>query len=603
MLGSIRKKTKYIMLLVALAFVGLMVFQWGMDISGRSSARVTGEVGSVNGQAITYQTWTRAYRNITDQARQQKGGPLTDQEMDQLENETWNQLVSEILIDQALHRRGIHVSNQDVKAAFRTSPPPWLRNEELFQTDGKFDYKKYIDFFSSGAVDPQLLQQIEAYYRQVLPRSQLFQQVSSGIYISDSELWQLYRDRNESVRVRFVAVDPEAMIPDSAVTVSDAELQSYYDGHKDDFQQSARATVKTVSLSRVPGPADSAAALKKAEDLRAQILKGADFAKLAEENSTDQGSASNGGDLGWFGRGAMAPAFEQAAFQLKKGQLSKPVLTQFGYHLIEVTDRSADSVKASHILIPIKLSGESENALLAKVDRLESVALKDGLDAAADSVGARVRAVTLTKGSEFVPGIGQFGTPVNWAFHDSTTIGEVSPVYETAQGYHIFQLEGREPAGMISFEEARPGIRRQVLLQKKMEAARRVAEDMASSIKSGTTLGEVARSHGLAVDSTAYFTRADFVPGLGQANAAVGMAFGLGSNEVAGPIEANGHLYFIQLLDRKAADRAAFDKIKEDLRARLTLQRRQNALENWLADLRHQADIVDNRQEFFQPRT
>jgi peptidyl-prolyl cis-trans isomerase D len=189
------------MLVVALAFVGLMVFQWGMDISGRSNPRAVGEVGRVNGTAINYQVWTSTYRNLTDQARQQKGSALDDRELDFIEEQAWNQLVNQVLIEQELERRGISVTDQEVRLAFQTTPPAWLMQNELFQTGGQFDYEKYQSFFSSPGVDPQLLLQIEDYYRAVLPRARLMEQIGTGIYVSDSELWYGYRDQSERVRV------------------------------------------------------------------------------------------------------------------------------------------------------------------------------------------------------------------------------------------------------------------------------------------------------------------------------------------------------------------------------------------------------------------
>jgi len=95
-------------------------------------------------------------------------------------------------------------------------------------------------------------------------------------------------------------------------------------------------------------------AKKKAEDLLTQIKAGADFAKLAQENSEDPGSAANGGDLGYFGKGKMVPEFETAVFSLQVGQVSELVRTVYGFHIIKVTDKKDDQVKASHILIKVR---------------------------------------------------------------------------------------------------------------------------------------------------------------------------------------------------------------------------------------------------------
>jgi hypothetical protein len=124
---------------------------------------------------------------------------------------------------------------------------------------------------------------------------------------------------------------------------------------------------------------------------------------------------------------------------------------------------------------------------------------------------------------------------------------------------------------------------------------------MANELRRGASLEEVAQTNGLSVRTSDTFTRLDFVAGLGQANAVIGSAFGLRLNEVAGPLEADGRIYFIQLIAREEANREAFEASKEDLRAQLGLQRQRTALEEWLADLREKATIEDWRDQFFTP--
>jgi peptidyl-prolyl cis-trans isomerase D len=601
MLRSMRRNTKIIMLIVVLAFVGLMVFQWGMDISGRSNPRAVGEVGRVNGTPINYQVWTRTFRSLTDQAREQKGAALNDREIDLIEEQAWDQLLNQILIEQELEHQGITVTDEEIRLAFQTTPPPWLVDNELFQTGGEFDYDKYRAFFSGPAVDPALLVQIEEYYRTVLPRTRLLELIGSGIYVSDSELWSLYRDRNEQVRVRYAVFDPEIQVDDTEVAVTDEELRGYYEQHLEDFQQPASAEVLLVEFSRVPGPADSAAALETAGRIRADILDGADFAEQAAAHSGDRFSAAEGGNLGWFERGDMTPEFERAAFELAPGEISEPVLTPYGYHIITLTERETDRVRASHILIPIQLRGDSEDQLLASVDRLERIALASGLEVAVDSLGVPSRRITLAEGSDFVPGMGSFPPVCDWAFHDSTTAGELSRVYETDEGFHVFELLTRTTRAYLPFDDAEPAVRRRLLLEKKTETASWLAAQIGAEVRQGTPFEEVLGAHDLTIESSPLFTRLDFVAGLGQANTVIGTAFGLELNEIAGPVEADDRFFFLKVSERVEANRAEYEAVKEGLRAQLALQRQRTALDVWLADLREEAEIEDWRRQIFVP--
>ncbi len=125
------------------------------------------------------------------------------------------------------------------------------------------------------------------------------------------------------------------------VNVTDKEVKAYYEQHKSEFQEPAQVRARHI-LVKVPANADKKAwaeAKKKAEKIRAKALKGEDFAKLAKEYSDDPGSKSRGGDLGYFQKGRMVPEFEKAAFSLKVGQISKPVKTTFGYHIIKLEDK------------------------------------------------------------------------------------------------------------------------------------------------------------------------------------------------------------------------------------------------------------------------
>ena len=603
MLRSMRRNTKWIMLVVAIAFVGLMVFQWGMDISGGSNPAAAGEVGRVNGTSVSYQVWTQTFRSLTDQARLQKGAPLNDLEIGYIEDQTWNQIVNQILIEQEIKRQGIAVTDQEVRLAFQTSPPPWLRENELFQTGGQFDYEKYQAFFSGPAVDPTLLRQIEAYYRDVLPRARLFEELGSGIYISDSELWSIYRDRSEQVQVKYAVIDPEIQVDDSEVSITEDDLRRYHDTHRENFHQPASVLVTFVQFTRTPEAADTAAALDAVNRIREQVLEGADFEELARTNSADRGSAELGGDLGWFGPNDMTPAFEEVAFAMEVGEISEPVLTPYGYHVIKMIEKEEDRVHASHVLIEIGLREESEDNLLGRVDRLERIALTEGLDAAVDSLESASAQITLAEGSDFVPGLGPFGPVQNWAFHDSTFIGDLSPIYETAEGFAVFELLERTPDGYISFEEAESSVRARVLLEKKQETARWQAEQIAAEIADGKPFDQAAADHGLAVQTSTVFSRFDFVPGLGQANPVIGTAFGLELNESAGPIESDGRLFLIEVIARVDTNRETFELGKEGMRAQLAMQRRQTAVEAWLADMRDQADIQDFRREFFTPRS
>src|SRR5690606_22220391 len=263
-------------------------------------------------------------------------------------------------------------------------------------TDGQFDLTKYQQFLASPAADDELLLELEGFYRNIISRNKLYQQVTSAVYPTDGELWQAWRDQNDRARIRYIVMSPEELVAEGMVTVSDKEIAAFYQANRKDFVRPARASVRLAVLPKLTTAADTAAARDRALELRREILAGADFAEVARRESADPGSASRGGDLGTFTRGQMVPAFEQAVWSARLNTVTEPVLTNFGYHLIKVTKRTADEATASHILIPIERSEETEDALLTAADSLEKVALTSSLDAAAEQLGLSVRTIEIT---------------------------------------------------------------------------------------------------------------------------------------------------------------------------------------------------------------
>lgn len=605
MMQDLREKTKWIMLVVALAFVGLMVFEWGMDISGRSAGAEMGALGEVDGRPIHYQAYMEAYQNLYQQAQQQAGGrQLSRDEIRQLEDMAFNQVVNQMLIQRELERRGIRVSDTEIRQAALSMPHPELMQNELFQTDGQFDLSKYQQFLASPAVNDDLLLQLERYYREVIPQAKLMRQITAGLYLSDAALWRAYRDRTETATVDYVSLDVSRLVP-GEVEISEREIREYYNAHRDEFRRPASARVAIAYLTKAPSAADTLAALERARALRAEIVGGADFAEVARRESADPGSRERGGDLGRFGRGQMVPAFEQAAFSLPLGQVSEPVQTQFGYHLIQVQERSDDQVQARHILIPIERTEESEDRLYARADSLEQVAERGGLERAARLTGAELREdVTISTSDPFVPGVGSAIEALEWAQAEAAEAaapaGTISPLFETPEAFYVVRLAGYTPAGQIPLAEATPQIRRQLTVQKKRERAREIGQQIVAEVRAGKSLEAAASERGLQVQTAGPFTRLGFNPVFGQANAAIGAAFGTPIGQVSNVVETTAGLFLVRPTERTEAERAAWEAQKEQQRMIETMRAQQELVERWLQNLRARADIVDRRAEVLQ---
>ncbi|MCI0432166.1 MAG: SurA N-terminal domain-containing protein [Gemmatimonadetes bacterium] len=596
---TMRENTKWIMLATAIAFVALMVFEWGMDASGRSGTQFAGgEVGRVNGEPVAYDEYMEAYRALYDRQQQFVDGPIGTAMNRQIEDAAWDQVVVQRLIAQELKRRGIVVTDDEVRQAARYEPPPELQNDPLFQTDGQFDLERYHAYLSSPAVDPQLLLNLEAYYRDAIPRSKLLFQTTAGTHVSDDALWRMWRDARDQVTLQYLAFEPEALVDDAAITITPEEIASYYRVNREDFIRPARATVRYVAIDRSPNAADSLAALDRARQIRAEIAGGADFAEVAQRESADSVSAADGGRLEIV-KGQTVPVFEETAFSQRINEVSEPILSQFGYHVIRTERRSGDSATVRHVLIPVELRLAREDSILDRADSLDVLTETLNLADAARAVGLESADAELIPGLAFVPGIGLAEDGASWAFEDAE-FGDVSQLFETESHYYAFELVSREEERNLTQDEATETVRAALTSQKKLERAREMARAAVDRIRAGESLEAVAASTGMTVREAGPFARIDFVPGLGRTNPAIGAAFGLRPGQTSGVVESDNTLYVIHVVSRTDADRAEWEAQKDEQRQRAVQLFAEQRWNRYLAALRENARIVDNRKALQQ---
>ena len=599
MMQQLRKSTKWIMILVAIAFGGLMFFEWGMDITGQSTGSY-GEIGRVNGTPVLYDDYFQAYQNFYNQTAAAQEEPITGAQNSELEDQAWDEMVTNILIQQELERRGIVVTDEEILSAARFSPPPAMMNEPELQTDGQFDLTKYQQYLS--VLNRDQLRELEGYYRTIIPRAKLLRQVGSGLYVSENDLWNTYRIQNESATVRFVAFDPMVRISEDRFEITEDEVRDYYDENREDYFVPATARVITVAISKTPTAADTASVLARAEELRQDILDGADFAELAQAESSDETTAGEGGDLGVFAKDRMVPAFDSVVFAARLNRVAEPVRTTYGIHLVEVTQRwGRDSAQARHILLPFERSEDSEIELFTAADSLEELGESMALTEAAIRLGLEADTVELLENYPFVPVAGDVADGGEWAFDPQTAPGDVSPVYENRVSFYAMELISVDESHYLTPEDAEVAIRAEIGTLKKVAVAMDEARDLAEQVHGGRPLAAVARELGLDVRDAGPFTRTGFVPGLGQYNAAVGTAFGLEIGEVSDAVEANQNVFVIERTGSEAADSLEWVSQIDIQRMQLLGAIREQRLVEWIEALRADAEIVDRREEVLNP--
>lgn len=602
MMRTIREKTRWAIVFLAVAFAAWLAFE---GIQSRETAATTGTnpvIGVVNGEEVRFTRWREASARQMDRARAVKGGALTDEEIRQAEKEAWETMVRNVLIEQEIERMGIEVTNAEVQQAFRTSPPPFVIQSPAFQTDGQFDYQKYQAFFSDPSVDEQLLLEIERYYRDQLPRLRLEEQLAAGVAVSDRQAWEEFKARNETATVTYVRAEPGQIVPDTAIVVSEGDARQYYREHREDFERPATATVRMVSFSTVPTAGDTARVRSRADSIRSAILEDEiTFAEAAREFSSDTISAPEGGELGRYTPDQLRDPVSSVVAGLATGEISEPLATPNGIHLIRVSERSADTATVAHILLPVRMSEQSEDALFSRMDDVEGIALDEGLLAARDSLGLDIReGVTLTEGFDFVPGAGSLGVGVDWALDDLTEIGELSEFYENASGFHLLELVDRTQGGVFEFEEVREQIETTLRSERRMSAARQVVVEALAGLPE-PSIEALAAATDWTSATSGPFGRREFVQGLGRDTEAVGAAFTAPLGTLVGPYAAGDAVVTLRVDERTEADAQLFAAMKSQVKAEIGARMAQQRASEWLEALREEAVVVDHRARLNQP--
>jgi peptidylprolyl isomerase/peptidyl-prolyl cis-trans isomerase D len=336
------------------------------------------------------------------------------------------------------------------------------------------------------------------------------------------------------------------------------------------------------------------AARELSRSIMDRIRGGESFDTVARSISDDTQSARQGGDLGWFGKGRMVQAFEDAAFSAPIGRLVGPVETQFGYHVIEVTDRSDTEVRIADFALRLTPSVGTLSRIEENLDDLKYFAEEEGdYRAEAERRGLTVQTVQVEADQAFVPGIGNSRALIN--FLSKAAAGDVSPVIELNDDFMVAQVESIQEEGYRPLSEVQSEIEPRVRLEKKRDIQIAKIEDAEAA-----SLSDLADKLGVNVRTANALTISNpVVPGLGREPKFVGTALGLPQGRMSDPVAGQNNAFVLDVISI-AEPPEITDAEKERIRNQLLTQRRSVIRSQWLASVREKAEITDNRRIFLQ---
>jgi len=524
-------------LFIAFAFFGLNSY---FTSNAKSYA------ADVNGVEITIPEYQRAYQQMRSRMQRMMGEAYNPAMIDEdaLKKSALQELIREQLILQEAQDDGYAVSKQLVAAQ--------INSVQAFKgEDGKFSVEKYRQVLQLQGMAP-------AEFEWRLSRELMVNQVINGIAqtagVSQQDLERVYRLQTQQRRFSYLELPVQQST--ARVEISDSDIEQYYASHTGDFMTPERVKIQYVELKAdelqvssepddealhalydehsdryvtpeqrrarhilvsLPSDAGKDAEQKereKAESLLARLEKGESFEKLAKEASDDPGSASKGGDLGYFGRGVMTPEFETAAFALQKGGRSGIVKSPFGFHIIEVTDIKPQHAKpfdeVRDELAREYLKQEREDLFSDKAEILANKAFEqpDSLQGAADALGIEIKTsdwLTKTGG----PGIGQNEMVVNAAFQDEVleTGNNSEPIELGDNHLVVLRILEHQAAEKQPLESVKDKVTAEVREVKAHELTNTLGASLLKELKSGKSLADIASAQQLKVKTTGLIGR------------------------------------------------------------------------------------------------
>ncbi|MBN1780674.1 peptidyl-prolyl cis-trans isomerase [bacterium] len=603
MLQSLRNNMRYILLLVAISFIMTIIFSWGMGGWKNKSTKVqSGILAVVNGQKILYQQ----FELMVDQEMQriketQNKESFTDYEIQSIRERVWNQTLQDILMAQEVQRLKIKASSDEIVMHLRNNPPDFIRSHESFQKDGQFDYEKYLQALSDENNAESWIP-VENYLRGTLPMQKLGSWMLSTIRVSDGEIREEMALKNNRINVQYAYFNPYTYDVDST-EITDKKILDYYQKHKDDFKAEEQRKIKYVLFDLKPSAEDTVSVWRDAEDLIQQLKEGDDFAKLAEIYSKDTGTASKGGDLGFFGKGDMVGPFEEAAFDAKIGDIIGPVKTVYGLHIIRVNERKRENsetkIRAQHILLKFDASPETyENA--SDAASYFSEYFQDSKDYTFDELAKRdgfevSETPFFTKGG-LIPGIGLSMVMNRLTFRGE--IGYISPPITVENRIIVFQISEIQKEHVKPLDEVRTQIERQVRRDIQRSKALADCQKMWDSVQS-SDFNTASEQFSAIIRETGFFTFDSNIPQVGKDVKFAGTAFGLSPGDISKPVETDRGYYILKVIDKLEYAESDFEAQKESIKEELLNKKMNMSYLAWMDQLKEKARIEDFREEYF----
>lgn len=590
-----RENTKTILWVVVISFVITIFAVWGMDLRTGSSQQDPNVIGRVNGTPIS----RLQYQQLVDQmlksmSQNNPNAEVTYAQRRMVEDQAWNSLLYNILMRQEIEKLAITVTEEEVAAYLRSSPPPEIQ-QYFVDEKGDFDYQAYQAALNNPEIDWSNLKELA---RSRLPLEKLQNYLQSMVHVSEAEVRRAYEEENAELSAAYVE------IPFSNIDVDDYqptpdEVESYYEEHNDLFSEPAKARIVVAAVDIAPASRDIVSARETIELVKEQLAEGVEFAELAKTYSQSP-TAMSDGETSFIRTGARDQAVLEAAGKLSKGEVSDPIETENGFYIVKLLDsrRASDGVeeyKLQEVFVRIEAGYETLDSLRTLMSQVRDDASEVGLEKAAEKYGLEpIRPEPFYEGYPisglgFIPDLGKF------AF--SAEPGDISALVRDDRRFYVASLLERIPPSVKPLSDVEEGIRKELVRAKRRELGREKATGFYKAARDGDFEGAASRM-GLEVIAVENFHVSDNLEKFGTYSKFATAAFSIGEGSITPPVEMGGSFYVIKLLKREPFDEEDYREKMEDIGNRLYQQKVQEFLGYWYERLEKASKIDDYRNRF-----
>ncbi|MCP3944917.1 MAG: peptidyl-prolyl cis-trans isomerase [Desulfobacteraceae bacterium] len=552
---------------------------------GSMNSKKKNSVATVNDESITVKEFQAAYKSMVDRLKEQFGDKLNDDLLKALnvKQQALNNLIEQKLVENEAKKLNIIVSDKELSNA--------LMSIKAFQKDGVFNLEQYRRVLGYNSLNPETF---EMRQRAAMKEMKIRNFVLSGVTVSDAEAKTWYAFQNTKVAVNYIKVDPDSftdVAPTEAqikqqyeenkdlyksaslkkavylkfspedqkdkVVLSDEKIKDYYEQNIDQFKTPAKVEASHI-LIKVDKDADKLAvekAKKQADTIYEKAVKGEDFAKLAQKFSQGP-SKSNGGYIGKFEKENMVKPFGDKAFSMKAGEISKPVRTMFGWHIIKVIakfDASVETLAQATKKIKSELTTQ-ELQNMANYQAGDAFdAIVDGDDLAQVALTTKSKVMTTGNFTETGEGL-NFKDAAGFAQAAFTQPNdEVSDVRQFGDDYYLIKVIKTIEPKIQPLEIVRKSIVLTLTSKLEKEAAKKAAQALLKKAETVGDLGQLAKQDNLTLVSTDLFTRNQSIKGIGSAPRLVKAAFDLDKKNLihTGVLEAGQAFYIIGFKEKQ----------------------------------------------------